>query len=93
MAIYELVLINLRLAAERLWQQEALLYAQLAVGAVAVITSSCVVYSLFFSPYRHIPGRLLFRLSQLPLRFVVLFGRLYEVSEADYYAFGDIFML
>ncbi|KAJ1669114.1 hypothetical protein GGF38_002501, partial [Coemansia sp. RSA 25] len=71
----------------------ALLYAQLAVGAVAVITSSCVVYSLFFSPYRHIPGRLLFRLSPLPLRFTMFFGRLYEVSEADYYAFGDIFMM
>ncbi|KAJ2728282.1 hypothetical protein IW152_006017 [Coemansia sp. BCRC 34962] len=93
MAIYELLLANLAYAAEFLRQLEFIHCARLALVATSTTLASYVFYSLYLSPYSRIPGRLLYRLSSIPSRLVMLFGQLPEVSEADYYHFGDIFMI
>ncbi|KAJ2029922.1 hypothetical protein IW146_009366 [Coemansia sp. RSA 922] len=93
MAIYELLYTNLGRAAEYLWQLDLIPSARLAVVAAGTLSFSYVFYSLYLSPYCRIPGRLLYRLSSLPSRLVMVLGRLSEVAEADYYIFGDIFMM
>ncbi|KAJ2484541.1 hypothetical protein IWW37_006138, partial [Coemansia sp. RSA 2050] len=93
MAIYELLLANLAHTAEHLQQLEFIHYAQLAVAVAGALSVGYIFYSLYLSPYSRIPGRLLYRLSSIPSRLVMLFGQLPEVSEADYYHFGDIFMM
>ncbi|KAJ2401638.1 hypothetical protein GGI10_006010, partial [Coemansia sp. RSA 2530] len=93
MAIYELLLANLAHAAECLQQLEFLHCARLALVAAGTISASYVFYSLYLSPYSRIPGRLLYRISSIPSRLVMLLGQLPEVAEDDYYTFGDIFMI
>ncbi|KAJ2028548.1 hypothetical protein IW146_008881 [Coemansia sp. RSA 922] len=93
MAIYELLYANLGRAAGNLWQLEFFPSVQLAVVVAGTLSVGYVFYSLYLSPYCRIPGRFLYRLSSLPSRLVMLFGRLSEVSEDDYYKFGDIFQL
>ncbi|KAJ2016816.1 hypothetical protein GGI14_003371, partial [Coemansia sp. S680] len=93
MAIYELLYASLGRAAQYLWQLDFIPSARLAVVAASTLSFSYVFYSLYLSPYCRIPGRLLYRLSSLPSRLVMVLGRLSEVAEADYYIFGDIFMM
>ncbi|KAJ2829166.1 hypothetical protein GGI24_002206 [Coemansia furcata] len=93
MAIYKLLFTDFGRAAEYVWQLELLTCARLAVVTAGVLLVSYVFYSLYLSPYRRIPGRLLYRLSSLPSRLVMLLGQLPDVSEADYFKFGDIFMM
>lgn len=52
-----------------------------------------VIYQLYISPYRHIPGRLLYRLSPIPSRLEAIRGQLANTCEEDYYRFGDIYTI
>ncbi|KAJ2012011.1 hypothetical protein IWW57_006444, partial [Coemansia sp. S610] len=93
MAIYELLLANLAHVIDFLQQLEPLHIAQLVVAVAGALSLSYAFYGVHLSPYSRIPGRLLYRLSSIPSRLVMLLGQLPEVSEDDYYKFGDVFMM
>ncbi|KAJ2692537.1 hypothetical protein H4218_006330 [Coemansia sp. IMI 209128] len=93
MAIYELLLANSAHVIDFLQQLEPLHIAQLVVAVAGALSLSYAFYGVYLSPYSRIPGRLLYRLSSIPSRLVMLLGQLPEVSEDDYYKFGDVFMM
>ncbi|KAI0391966.1 putative cytochrome P450 monooxygenase [Xylariaceae sp. FL0594] len=65
-------------------------------GAVValVITYWCwqVLYALYFSPLKHIPGPLAARLSGKRGTLHILSGKAAEMAEADYLAHGDVYL-
>ncbi|KAJ2006982.1 hypothetical protein GGI04_001694 [Coemansia thaxteri] len=63
-----------------------------ALLAIAVLAIGYFAYQLWLSPFRDIPGRLLYRLSPIPSRLDALLGRLANACEEDYYEFGDIYV-
>ncbi|KAJ2801830.1 hypothetical protein H4S07_004831 [Coemansia furcata] len=93
MAIYELVLSHVRVAAERLWQQELIPYTWLTAGAVCIVSIVYVVYCLYFAPLCNVPGSTLSKLTSARMNINGLLGKLGDISIDEYYSRGDIFVL
>ncbi|KAI9480192.1 cytochrome P450 [Coemansia mojavensis] len=52
-----------------------------------------VVYGLFFSPLRQLPGSQLSKLSMIGVKIDAALGNLGERTENDYYKYGDIYRI
>jgi cytochrome P450 len=64
----------------------------LFLGLVATFVASKVIYALYISPLRHIPGPLSARLSAKRGIWNVITGKAAAVAEADYHAYGDVYL-
>ncbi|KAJ2016782.1 hypothetical protein GGI13_001404 [Coemansia sp. RSA 455] len=93
MAIYDLLLSNLRLAIDYLWWQELVPYSWLTAGAVCVISIIYVIYCLYFAPLCNIPGSTISKLTSAKMNIHAILGLISEFSEEEYYNRGDIFTM
>ncbi|KAJ2777789.1 hypothetical protein H4R18_004964 [Coemansia javaensis] len=64
----------------------------LALGAAAAGAAGVAAYRLLLSPLRRIPGWAPYRLTALASQLRALAGLLADDCEADYYAYGDIYV-
>ncbi|KAI8321111.1 cytochrome P450 [Martensiomyces pterosporus] len=67
-------------------------HLQIAVGVAVLYVVGMVVYVLFFSPLRNIPGKLISKLTLMPLRVESVLGTFGDTCESDYYKYGDIYV-
>ncbi|KAJ1958157.1 hypothetical protein EC988_000465, partial [Linderina pennispora] len=62
-------------------------------SAVAAYAASQVIYRLFISPLRKIPGPWLARLSRLPYYYTMGTGSTSAKGRSDYHQYGDIYVM
>ncbi|ORX70749.1 cytochrome P450 [Linderina pennispora] len=67
-------------------------YANIAFGAAAVYILSQVIYALFFSPLRNIPGPFLARLTDLRSKVFTFIGKAAHDAEGGYEKYGNIYV-
>jgi cytochrome P450 len=67
-------------------------YGGALVGLALLYTAWKLLYALYFSPLRHIPGPLASRLSGKRGTWAVITGKAAAVAQSDYEAYGDVYV-
>ncbi|KAJ2721094.1 hypothetical protein GGI07_004199 [Coemansia sp. Benny D115] len=67
-------------------------YAHLFLAVFAALVAYRLVYALYFSPLRNIPGSIFSRLSDVRLKLYIIAGQMAHLGRKEYSAYGDIFV-
>ncbi|ORX66586.1 putative cytochrome P450 monooxygenase [Linderina pennispora] len=67
--------------------------AKVAAALVSSIICYRIVYALFFSPLRHVPGPFFARITSMRANIINLCGGMKHAAHADGEAYGDIYVL
>ncbi|KAJ1955050.1 hypothetical protein GGI12_005652, partial [Dipsacomyces acuminosporus] len=67
-------------------------HLQLVAALIGVYIIGNVIYSLFLSPYRNIPGSLISRFGLWKMKLQAIRGTFGDTCESDYYTYGDIYV-
>ncbi|KAJ2466371.1 hypothetical protein GGI02_004390, partial [Coemansia sp. RSA 2322] len=91
MAIYQLILDALQHLGACLAHQD--LSPLTAAALAGILSAGYTIYCLYFSPLSKIPGSRMSKLTLSKMKLEALFGRLGDVSEEEYYKYGDIYTI
>ncbi|KAJ1932774.1 hypothetical protein FBU59_006253, partial [Linderina macrospora] len=67
-------------------------HGRIAAGAVAGYVSWKIIYAMYLSPLRNIPGPLLARLTGLRSEYIAFVGKTGDYAGSEYEKYGDIYI-